>query len=193
MLFRSYAHRAGRIGYRMSGSIPRRAQGEGLLPRDGARSAKVPGYLDRMEMPHLLDPARGYVISANQDPGVAAELGEDFCEPERAERIRALIEAEALHSLSSFAAMQVDRRSHLLVEFRDTLLTARATEDAELLALLRAWNGDLDAESAAAALLETAIREAAHAVARRLAGEDGPMLLGANLGAPLAEIGRAHV
>jgi penicillin amidase len=181
-----YAHRAGRIGYRMSGSVPRRAQGEGLLPQDGARTVEVPGYLDSDEMPHLLDPARGFVISANQDPGVAAELGEDFCEPERAERIRVLIEAQERHTLSSFAAMQVDHRSHVMVEFRDTLLAARATEDAELLALLRAWVGDLDADSAAAALLETTLREAAHAVARRLAGEHGPMLLGANLGAPLA-------
>src|SRR5262249_6876101 len=33
-----YAHRGGRIGYRMSGNIPRRAWGEGLLPQPGATS-----------------------------------------------------------------------------------------------------------------------------------------------------------
>lgn len=181
-----FAHREGRIGYRMSGSIPRHALGEGLLPQDGTRNAEVPGYLSREEMPYLLDPAVGYVLSANQDPGVEAELGEDFCEPERAERIRELLEARDVHTLSSFAAMQVDQRSHLLLQFRDTMAAARVTHDPELVALLSSWDGYVEADSPAAALLEVTLREASHALTRRLAGETGAMLLGANLGAPLA-------
>lgn len=179
-----FAHRLGRIGYRMSGSIPRREPGAGLLPHDGASAGDVPGYISADEMPRQLDPERGYVVSANQDPGVLADVGEDFCEPARADRIAALIEASAKHGIGSFAAIQTDQRSELLVRFRDVAVPLIA--DHELAGIASAWDGRVQASSAAAAFLESALRAASHALARRLAGRDEALLLGQGIGVPFA-------
>ncbi len=188
-----FASRSGRIGYRMSGTIPRRAHGEGLLPRPGAEApdrvtsiggSGLPDALTPAEMPHRLDPPEGVIVSANQAPGGPIELGEDWCEPWRAERIRALLAARARHTIGSFASIQTDTRSELLLRLR-ALLDAAEVLDGELRALLAAWDGQLSADSAAAALLEQLLREAARLLAPRAAGDASDILLGAGLGLPL--------
>jgi penicillin amidase len=171
----------------MSGSVPRHAEGEGLLPRDGASAVgEPPEPLPPNEMPHLLDPPSGVLVTANNAPGVARELGEDWCESARADRIVAMLAMRSKHDIGSFAAMQQDTRSEALVRVRSVLLTIDALKDLELRSLLTTWDGKVDIGSGAAALLELVVREAAQAISTRLAGSDGPTLLGVGLGAPFA-------
>ena len=175
--------RAGRIGYRMSGSIPQRAHGEGLLPCDGASASDPAPDLPPAAMPHRLDPPEDMLVSANQAPGLDPahpyELGEDWCEGDRAARIVTLLAARERHDVASFTAMQTDRHSVALLRLRTLLTAAGLPADPALRAQLRAWDGAVEADSAVAAVLETVLREAARALATRAAGREANVLLGA--------------
>ncbi len=175
-----YASQDGRIGYRMSGRIPRRKHGEGLLPQDGGRSPGPPPYLDTAQMPHLIDPAAGFVANANNAPGGEHELGADWCEPWRVERIVALLEATPRHSRRTFEAMQTDVHSSALTRLRDLLLDALLPED-DARRLLAAWDGRLAVDSAAAAVIGRTYQYLARGLATRLAGSAAPTALGSGL------------
>ncbi|MGE0229484.1 MAG: penicillin acylase family protein [Dehalococcoidia bacterium] len=176
-----YAARDGRIGYRMSGRIPRREHGEGLLPQDGARSPGPPPCLDPEDMPRLLDPAIGFVANANNAPGGAHELGADWCEPWRVERVVALLEATPAHSIASFQAIQTDVHSSALARFRDFLIDALPPED-DTRRFLAAWDGTLSVDSAPAALVARTYQHLARGLATRLVGPHAPTALGSGLG-----------
>jgi penicillin amidase len=182
-----YAHAEGRIGYRLAGRVPRREHGEGLLPRSGARSPGLPPVREAAELPRLLAPASGVLLSANEAPGGSLELGEEWAEPWRAERIAELLAARDRHDVASLAAIQLDLRSEPMARLRDRLLAACAAPpdgggvprlDAEVVALLEAWDGVLDAASPAAAIIETALLELADAVSTRVAGPAASIVLG---------------
>ena len=167
----------GRIGYRMAGGVPQHEAGEGLLPQQGATSPGPPPTWLPAALPKLLDPPDGIVVSSNNAPGSALELGEEWCDPQRAERIRALVEGAPKHDVASFAAIQVDRRSRLLERFRDVLL-ARGAVEGEYARLLEGWDGVLAPESAAAALVNETWRDLARFLAQRLAGPLWTSILG---------------
>ncbi|MEZ4554796.1 MAG: penicillin acylase family protein [Dehalococcoidia bacterium] len=176
-----YAARDGRIGYRMSGRIPKREHGQGLLPQDGARSPGPPPCLNPEDMPRLLDPAAGFVANSNNAPGGDYELGADWCEPWRVERVVALLEATPVHSVASFQAIQVDVYSGALARLRDLLIDALPSED-ETRRFLAAWDGTLGTDSAAAALVARTYQHLARSLATRLAGPYASTALGSGLG-----------
>ncbi|MFN8638889.1 MAG: penicillin acylase family protein [Dehalococcoidia bacterium] len=82
-----WASTGGEIGYRMAGSVPVRAHGEGLLPQDGAASNGPPPPLPPDAMPAFRNPPSGMIVSANNAPGGEASLGVEWCDRYRAERI----------------------------------------------------------------------------------------------------------
>ncbi|WP_308289426.1 MULTISPECIES: penicillin acylase family protein [unclassified Mumia] len=62
-----YADRSGNIGYQAPGSIPIRARGDGRWPVPGwDRTYRWKGFIPYAELPSVLNPAEGYVVSANQ-------------------------------------------------------------------------------------------------------------------------------
>jgi len=179
-----FAHADGRIGYRMVGSVPRREPGAGLLPQDGARSPGPSPVLPPSALPRAVDPPGGVVVSANHAPGGELELGAEWCEPWRAERIWELIDDRPRHDVESFIAIQIDQRSEPLVRLRALLLARGAVADGGLRALLSAWDGQVGAGSAAAAMLETVFQILARELATRLAGPGAPIVLGEGVGGP---------
>ncbi len=173
-----------RVGYRMVGKVPRRATGEGLLPASGATSPGPAEPLGLDEMPRLVDPPSGVVVSANQAPGVAAELGEEWAEPRRAERIVGLLASREKHHVASFQAIQTDRYSAHLVRLRDLLLSRGAVADPEG-PILQRWDGRLDPESAGAAIASITYESLARSLAQRVAGAEASLVLGEGVpGAP---------
>ncbi|MCC6237164.1 MAG: penicillin acylase family protein [Dehalococcoidia bacterium] len=175
-----WAARSGDIGYRMAGSVPRRAHGEGLLPQDGTTSTGPPPPLAPHEMPRVVNPPSGIVVSANNAPGGEAELGAEWCDPYRAERIVELLHQRERHSVAALQRMQVDVYSTPLVRLRDLLLGARALEGVPA-ELVTRWDGQAAADSAAAAILELTYIEVARALVVRLAGEHADIVLGRGL------------
>lgn len=91
------ACRDGTIALKTSGRVPHRASGSGRAPGTFAEvAASWRRFLDFDELPEVVDPAEGYVCSANHQlvPGDAPfDLGSDWAAPYRARRIEALIEA----------------------------------------------------------------------------------------------------
>ena len=173
-----YAHVDGTIGQRLAGSVPRRAAGDGLLPADGASSWGPSPTRPSDELPSVVDPARGFVVAANNAPGADPTLGEEWCEAWRAERIAALLDERATHDVASFEAIQIDQRSEVLSALRDLLLIHGELEGTTR-RLLGEWDGVLAANSAAAALVEGTYRELARDAAERIGGRAGLETIGA--------------
>lgn len=169
-----------RVGYRMVGRVPRREAGDGLLPANGATSPGPSEVLAADEMPRLVDPPSGVIVSANQAPGVEAELGEEWCEPRRAERIVGLLASREKHHVASFQAIQVDRYSAHLVRLRDLLIARGAVAEPEG-PILERWDGRLEPESAGAAIASVTYEALARSLAQRVAGVEAPLVLGAGV------------
>jgi penicillin amidase len=173
-----WASRDGGIGYRLVGRVPRRGHGEGLLPRDGARSAGAPEPLPASALPRLVDPPGGKVVSANNAPGSDIELGEEWYEPWRAERIHELLDEREHHDIASMQAIQLDQSSRPLMLLRDLLLDREALDDDFATELLAGWDGQVSAASAAAAIMQLTYMELARVLVTRLAGRRAPTVLG---------------
>ncbi len=168
----------GRVGYRLAGAIPARERGEGLLPADGDTSDDPPPPIPGDELPGLIDPPDGVVVSANQHPGGELELGEEFTEAWRALRIADLLSADGAHTVASQQAIQNDLHSEPLCRLRDLSLAREVIADAHAARVAAAWDGQVSAESAGAALLETAYRQILRRLVRRVAGPSASLALG---------------
>jgi penicillin amidase len=174
-----------RVAYRLAGKVPNHAPGEGLLPRDGAISPGPPPPHAPRDLPRLIDPPDGVVVTANHAPGGPLELGADFCEPWRAQRIEQLLAESDAHDVASFQRMHVDVYSEVMSQLRDCVVEAisepqsgesRTVQAAR--SLLLTWDGCLAADSAAAAIVETTYQEIARDLAERMAGPAADLVLG---------------
>ncbi|MBM4415164.1 MAG: penicillin acylase family protein [Chloroflexi bacterium] len=183
-----YAGRDGAIGYRLAGAVPERAHGGGLRPADGATAPDPPpAALSAERMPHARHAAGpAPLVPANQAPGGDAQLGEDWCERWRAERIEVLLAASERHSVASFVAMQLDAYSEPLHHLVRLLLARELVTEYAVRDLLAAWDGHLRTTSPAAAIVESVLGEAARALIARVAGESARTPLGAGLGVAFA-------
>ena len=158
-----YADVDGTIGYQCTGTYPIRERGDGSAPVPGwdGRHEWV-GWLPPEELPWDVDPAHGFLVSANDRPHAADYphlISSDFHEPFRAQRIRELLELRDDHDVASSAAIQTDTVSLPMRRLVPLLVGAMGdptdpTDETErrALELLDGWDGDLDAGSGAAAL-----------------------------------------
>lgn len=165
-----YADRQGNIGYYVSGRTPIRADGDGLTP--------VPGwtgefdwveYVPFAEMPHALNPAQGYIVSANHrivNEEYPHYLGQVWRNGYRARRIEEMITARPTISLADCRAMHQDV-THLPGRELVALLAGVETSepDAALaLRLLRAWDGRLTTDSVGGTVYEIFVRQLSEAI-----------------------------
>jgi penicillin amidase len=156
-----YADIDGHIGYYAPGRIPKRSSGNGTLPVDGsAGEGEWTGWIPFEDLPHVLDPAEHFIVTANNRPmpnGYPYSLGTDWPEPYRATRIVDLLRNRRGLTADDFAAIQRDTISLHARQLLPLLLDrVRPTNQAEETAveLLRQWDGNMDAASAAASIFE---------------------------------------
>lgn len=179
-----YGHRDGAIGWELVGRLPRR-RGDGLFVRDAHDpDAQWDGWVSFEEMPKQRDPERGFVASANSttDPGQhAAAFSVTHCEPRyRNDRVEALLEAQPLHTVETFAALQRDVAFALAPALRDALIAAigEVTDNplaARALDCLRRWDGVSAADSGGALLFALLQRDLPERLFMPLLGDDvGP-------------------
>lgn len=162
-----YADRKGNIGYQAPGKIPRRGTAEGMLPRQGWDSAQDwQGWIDYDELPTLLNPERGWIVTANNPvtrPGQSVRLSGDFDRGDRAERITDLLtEAIAAGPVTAddLSAIQGDDLNPMADTLLPRLLAVDAQGDADIEAgqeLLRTWDGRDAANSAGAAYFNVVV------------------------------------
>jgi penicillin amidase len=137
------------IGLFVTGRVPVRRAGHGAWPADGADGKHDwIGWAQGSELPHILDPASGRLVNANDrvaPPGFPVWLGQDWYGDWRARRIRGMLEAKPVVSPADFARMQLDTVSLLARDALPRLLAVKVDDPlaARAQALLRGWNGDM--------------------------------------------------
>jgi penicillin amidase len=174
-----FADTAGAFGYWMAGRVPLRAGGRPpLLP--------VPGWTDEHEWigdlpfdqhPHVLDPARGYVVTANnrQTADPVADLITDgtWALPYRAARITELIEASATHDAASMRAIQLDVVSGFALKHREAAAAAfRAAGHPAVADSLAAWDGSTAVDRREPVLFQAWIEALRFRLARDTYGDE---------------------
>jgi penicillin amidase len=171
-----YADQTGDIGRTLVGDAPvRRADDLPLpklawLPGAGWNDGLVPYE----KMPRVLNPAEGFVASANGPPRPCeVPLGVDWLETDRIEAIEEKLGENRSWSMDDCRSLQGQLSSRPWRAIRETVLRIVANDPSARigLELLRAWDGQVAADSSAASVFElflaALIRDAAQRKAPR--------------------------
>lgn len=177
-----YADVQGNIGFIAPAEIPIRNGGESSVPVDAANKSEVwSAYIDFAALPQILNPAKGWLVNAN-NAVVGKEypyyLTRNWEAPYRARRIEALIQAflkdHLAYTVKDAEAMLMDDVSLAALELIP-LMTEIEGDSAmarQALALLRDWDGAMRRERVEPLLFMTWLRKLNHAL---LVDELGPL------------------
>jgi penicillin amidase len=168
------ADRAGNIAIRSTGVYPiRPGDGRGDVLRDGSkRSSDWTGRWPVAEYPQAINPAQGFLASANQqpiDPAVNPRyLGADWFPPWRAMRINQLLRTDSAVTVDAMRRYQTDPGSARADAFSPhfTSVAARATDSTVIRAgrLLAAWDRRYTVDDERAVLFDYAMQDLARTV-----------------------------
>ncbi|WP_292444364.1 penicillin acylase family protein [Mesorhizobium sp.] len=156
-----YADTAGNIAWLPVGLMPRRPNWSGLTPVRGDGAFEWDGFLRQEDMPMLLNPAEGFVATANEmnlPAGWREEhphIGFEWLEPSRAARIREVLQSAGKHSVESFCSLQTDTLSIPARRLQAILCSLQGEGPAATaLELLCGWDCRMDPDSGAALLFD---------------------------------------
>ncbi|WP_447773888.1 penicillin acylase family protein [Variovorax boronicumulans] len=161
-----YADSSGNVGWIPGGLTPIRPNWDGLMPVPGDGRYEWSGFRNGDELPSEFNPARGYVVTANENnippdhPAAKKGVGYEWSDAARARRLKELFAAKVAAG-SRFTIEDSERMQNDIVATPAQrllkLLTGQRSDDAQTAAalrLLQGWNGAMDRDSAAAALYE---------------------------------------
>ncbi len=180
-----YADADGHIGYVLAGKIPTHDAGPHFGCADGNTAESLPtGSIAWEDMPRILDPESGWIVTANNAP-----VGGDYRVPVfsrdslgyRAERIRQLLILTPRHTVATFQAIQLDDWSQPLVDLAQRLLVEENLP-AQWRPVLEAFDGHARVDSAAPTLLYLWALEAVPSSVRELL--DQPLFFDVEPGMP---------
>ena len=151
-----YADVNGNIGYYLSGLIPLRKKAVALFPALGSvEDNEWQGFLEEAQKPIILNPGRGYIVTANNK--IVPEdypfyVSCDFDAPFRAERIEELLLQQEKHTVDSLKRIQNDvfskRAEFFLPSIKDLNPAEEKAKKAQT--ILKSWNGEMAAGKEAA-------------------------------------------
>ncbi|HHP7235224.1 MAG TPA: penicillin acylase family protein [Desulfobacterales bacterium] len=158
-----FADTAGNIGYWCAAAIPIRGAASGLLPLDGWKPENAwQGFVPFMQRPHRINPAVGYIATANNpvagtDYGHA--LGNYWESADRILRICDRLGTTAGHSKASMRAIQSDVYNPLAAELVAVVISALPGPLPEkwqqaALDILKRWDCRMTVDSAGALIFE---------------------------------------
>lgn len=158
-----YADKRGNIGMVAPGRFPVRSAGDGSVPQAGWRDAKLwPTYIPFDQWPREYNPARGYIVTANNNilpAGYPHHISYDWAPADRAERITAWLDqrigAGGKLRVDDMRALQHDVQngaSGAAILRAMLALPPQGTRQQLAHRLLSAWDGRMSADSASAAL-----------------------------------------
>ena len=157
----AYADKAGNIAIWGQGQFVNKWKGQGVYVMDGSDSATLWKELIPMrENPHVLNPARGFVSSANQsvtDSTYPYWYNGSFIEL-RAWRINAILDTMQKASIQDMFALQNDTYSVLAANTLPVMLRflsfKLSNDNSKLIDTLKHWDYRLGAESYAATVYQ---------------------------------------
>jgi penicillin amidase len=153
-----FASNEGDIALWVNGKFPLKSKLQGKYLMDGTdAAADWKGFIPQAHNPHVKNPVRGFVSSANQfstDPSYPYYLGWQYAPSERGRRINERLTAMQKVTIDSLRGLQNDNyniRARKLLP----LLLAKVKGNEKALAELKNWNLQNGPESIAATIFET--------------------------------------
>jgi penicillin amidase len=157
-----YADTTGKIGWFPAGFTPIRSNSDGLLPLPGDGRYEWGGYLDRDLLPSEVDPARGYIATANQMdlpegyPYAQRRISFTWADDTRFHRISDVLDGLKKVSLVDSERLQNDELSvpgHRLIGVLGTI-SASDPQLQDTIRWLHDWDDKVAVTSPQAALFE---------------------------------------
>ena len=158
----AYADVDGNIGTWVTGKVPVRAKGDGMVPAPGwTGEYEWVGEVPFEEMPHTLNPSRGYVLNCNHclvPDEYPHFLGSVWMNGYRAQRIAEVFSGKSQLGVADFEALQLDFACLPGRQFVNLLEGLESADPDVQLALnhLRGWDGRLTTDSTGGAVYEVA-------------------------------------
>jgi penicillin G amidase len=156
-----YTDVSGTIAWLPFGLTPIRGNWDGLLPVPGDGRFEWDGFMPLQDMPSMVDPERGWVASANERNvpegwGRGVEIGYEWLESSRAQRIAEVLSRPQPHNLADSVALQTDVASLPARRLRRLIASLESADRdfASARKLLIDWDERLEAGSSSAALSE---------------------------------------
>ena len=160
-----YADTQGHVAMLAAGRIPVRGKGDGMLPMPGWDTAfDWRGHIAPDELPAVVDPPSGYVVSANQrffDASYPHAISTSWQPDYRARRIASMLDAMIAsgHRIGpdDFASMQRDVVDPQAAELLPLLnrQKGRNGKEREAIDRLRTWDGRMAFDSVGASIYYT--------------------------------------
>lgn len=149
---------SGRIAWLPAGFCPIRPNWDGLTPARGDGGNEWAEFFDSEQLPRSVDPAAGYVASANEmnlPKDFPHRVGHEWIDYARISRIREAIEGQAKFGVDESCALQTDLHSHPARKLLALVRPLAADGDAaRAKALLDGWDGQIAADSGPCALYQ---------------------------------------
>jgi penicillin amidase len=156
-----YADVNGKIAWMPACKAPIRKGYDGMTPVPGDGRYEWVGFHSQKALPREIDPPRGYVATSNEmnlppGPHQALNIGYEFTDPSRAQRVREVLDAKPVHTLDESCRLQCDDLSiparRICAHLKD--FTSSDKDTAFGLSMLQGWDHHLADDSAAALLFE---------------------------------------
>jgi penicillin amidase len=193
-----YADRDGNIGYHASGKLPIRRNYKGDVPVDGSSGDfEWDGYIPYEKLPNAFNPSDGLVVTANQNPFPADyeyPVQGTFATPYRSNQIRDMLRAKKNIKPEDNLRIQKDVYSAFHFMLARAIVAAcdkRKVNNAELtdaIAMLRAWNGQMDKDEAAPFIITLAFEHFRTAAAEIASPGNGALYVTQMAPAPIARL-----
>jgi penicillin G amidase len=160
-----YADKKGNIGLYCAAGVPIRKRDImfGILPGQ-TDEYDWKGYVPFDKLPHLYNPAQGFVASANNRTTSADypyHIGSWYSLPSRYERITELLEDKEILTPDDFKSIQNDQHSRLAEKYMPPILrsldahTGWNDTEKKALEMMKNWDYSMDKKSGAAAIFES--------------------------------------
>lgn len=158
-----YADVSGAIGWQPAGMVPVRRNWDGLLPVTGDGRFEWEGFLDLDDLPRELNPAKGFLATANE-ANLPADFDQDqtrisyeWLENSRAVHLHKTLARAERATLRDSMRLQTDVHSRPALRLQRLLRAIDRADDADFArarAMLLAWDNELSVDSAPGALSE---------------------------------------
>jgi penicillin amidase len=175
-----YADDQGNIGYWAAMGIPKRVGFSGLLPVPGWDGRhEWQGYVPTGQQPHMRNPSRGWIASANNKHVVSFSypISHYYAMPDRFVRIGEMLTEKDSFDIADVQRMHADTHVLLAEEWVPVIFSAMegrdlTDEEAAALDLLAGWDFDASLESGASVVFHATINSIVENTFRKRLGDE---------------------